>query len=100
MFTGRILEAEIRTNELTNHPFRWVLVETLGGVFDVVADPDFHRGGTHSGRDLDGIVLVVGAIADLTVGRPNPTMRRSRRLVYDAESQWVSFELIHRIRGD
>ncbi len=41
VFTGRILEAEIRTNELTNQPFRWVLVETLGGVFDVVADPDF-----------------------------------------------------------
>ena len=41
MFTGRILEAEMRTNALTNAPFQWVLVETYGGVMDVVADPDF-----------------------------------------------------------
>ena len=41
IFTGRILESEMRMNELTNQPFQWVLVETLGGVFDVVADPEF-----------------------------------------------------------
>lgn len=41
IFTGRILESEMRMNELTNQPFQWVLVETLGGVFDVIADPEF-----------------------------------------------------------
>ncbi len=41
LFTGRILEAELRTNELTDRPFQWVLVETYGGAFDVVADPEF-----------------------------------------------------------
>jgi hypothetical protein len=41
MFTGRILEAEMRTNELTNKPFQWVFVETYCGVMDVVADPEF-----------------------------------------------------------
>ncbi len=38
-FTGHVLEAERRTNALTEMDFIWCLVETLGGVFDVVIDP-------------------------------------------------------------
>lgn len=39
VFTGQILQFETRTNEHTGHPFLWALVDTLGGQFDVVADP-------------------------------------------------------------
>ncbi len=40
IFTGHILDVEMRTNELSNRPFQWILVDTLGGQFDVVADPE------------------------------------------------------------
>jgi len=40
MFTGHVRKAELRRNELTGGPFWWALVETLGGVFDVVIDPE------------------------------------------------------------
>jgi hypothetical protein len=39
MFTGEIKEFEIKTNLLTNANFYHILVETLGGEVDVVADP-------------------------------------------------------------
>lgn len=39
VFTGQILQVESRANELTGKPFLWALVDTLGGQFDVVADP-------------------------------------------------------------
>lgn len=38
-FTGIVRVAEERTNTLTDRTFYWALVETLGGTFDVVIDP-------------------------------------------------------------
>jgi|SRR5579883_300194 len=40
IFAGHVLEAERRTNQLTGNDFIWCLVETLGGVFDVVIDSE------------------------------------------------------------
>ncbi len=62
MFTGRILEAEMRTNELMNKPFQWMLVETLGGVFDVVADPEFIEVEPAPGRILMGSFWLSGRL--------------------------------------
>ena len=39
IFTGQILQAESRTNAVSGLPFWWAVVDTLGGQFDVVADP-------------------------------------------------------------
>ena len=38
IFTGIIREHEIKTNELTGSNYYWLLVDTLGGEIDVVAD--------------------------------------------------------------
>ncbi len=40
VFTGRILKTETRENELTGRRFWWALVETYGGTFDVIIDPE------------------------------------------------------------
>jgi len=39
LVTGHVLECELRTNELTGKRFWWVLIDSLGGIFDVVVDP-------------------------------------------------------------
>lgn len=39
IFTGQILQAEIRTNTVSGMQFWWGLVDTFGGRYDVVADP-------------------------------------------------------------
>ncbi|MGB0833637.1 MAG: hypothetical protein ACPGR2_03890 [Psychrobium sp.] len=38
-FAGEILECDRITNELSGNSFYWILIETLGGTFDVVAAP-------------------------------------------------------------
>lgn len=38
MFAGEIKEFELKTNDLTGEKFYWLLIETLGGEADVVAD--------------------------------------------------------------
>jgi hypothetical protein len=62
IFAGRILEAEMRMNELTNRPFQWVLVKTLGGVFDVVADPEFLESRPRPGGILSGSFWLSGRL--------------------------------------
>ena len=41
MFAGIVLECERRTNQLVGSDFYWLLVDTLGGEVDLVADPLF-----------------------------------------------------------
>lgn len=43
MFTGTIKEYELKKNQLTNQEFYWLLVDTLGGEIDVVADSIFFK---------------------------------------------------------
>ena len=40
IFTGHVLESSVRTNSLTGVHYVWAAVETLGGVYDVVADQE------------------------------------------------------------
>ncbi len=41
LLTGIIKEVERKKNELSGHEFWWMLVDTLGGEIDVVADPEY-----------------------------------------------------------
>ena len=41
LFAGIIRETEKRRNELSGNDFYWMLVDTLGGEIDVLADPNF-----------------------------------------------------------
>jgi hypothetical protein len=41
VFTGIIKQYERKRNELTNEEFYWLLVDTLGGEVDIVADIRF-----------------------------------------------------------
>lgn len=41
IFTGVIKEFELKTNAFTQESFYWLLVDTLGGEVDVVADPRY-----------------------------------------------------------
>jgi hypothetical protein len=40
IFTGHVVATEIKTNSLTGAHYYWSLVNTLGGSFDVVIDPE------------------------------------------------------------
>lgn len=40
IFTGHVVDSSVRTNSLTGDHYVWAAVETLGGVYDVVADPE------------------------------------------------------------
>lgn len=40
IFTGHVRESAVRKNAITGATFYWALVETLGGRFDVVIDPE------------------------------------------------------------
>jgi len=40
LIAGYVLEAEARANAVTGAPFVWALVDSLGGTFDVVIDPE------------------------------------------------------------
>jgi hypothetical protein len=44
MITGHVLRTELRTNSETGRRFWHVLVRTLGGEFDIVADPEVIQG--------------------------------------------------------
>jgi hypothetical protein len=62
LFSGIIREAEMRTNELSNKSFHWLLVETLGGVYDVVIDPELLAGEPRIGGVISGAFWLTGRL--------------------------------------
>lgn len=62
LFAGHVLEAERRTNQLTETDFIWCLVETLGGVFDVVIDPELLPDVPRVGGVIQGSFWLSGRI--------------------------------------
>jgi hypothetical protein len=54
IFTGHVLEAAAKRNRRTNAPFYWALVDTLGGTFDVVIDPELLPEPPRAGGILQG----------------------------------------------
>lgn len=66
ILTGHVREAATRTNERTGERFHWALVDSLGGLFDVVIDPELlpdlpAPGGVIGGQFwLSGRILSIG----------------------------------------
>jgi len=62
IFTGHVLETTVYQNTLTGLLFYWALVETYGGQFDVVIDPDLLAEPPQSGGILSGTFWLSGRI--------------------------------------
>jgi len=54
LFIGGVVEAEERRHAVTDAPFWWALVETVGGTFDVVIDPELLPTPPRAGNVLSG----------------------------------------------
>jgi hypothetical protein len=64
LIAGHIVDAALRRNSLTGHPFWWMLVETVGGGFDVVADPALLPRAPRAGNVLSGWCWLSGRLVE------------------------------------
>lgn len=62
IFTGHIIDAEVRANSLTGRPFFWALVNTLGGTYDVIIDRNLLTQTPSAGGVLSGSFWLSGRI--------------------------------------
>ena len=62
IFTGHVLETEVRVNELYGRTFIWAAVATLGGHYDVVIDPDLVERAPATGNVLSGTFWLTGRL--------------------------------------
>jgi hypothetical protein len=62
IFTGHIVQAETKRNELTGARFYWALVDTYGGAYDVVIDPELVESEPQVGGILYGSFWLSGRI--------------------------------------
>jgi hypothetical protein len=62
IFNGHVLEAAQLTNPQTQQMFWWARVRTLGGEFDVVADPEIVKGIIIQGGVIGGSAWLSGSI--------------------------------------
>jgi hypothetical protein len=79
LIAGHVLEGGVRLNTINGAPFWWALVETLGGTFDVVIDPESLQAPPRAGQVLSGWFWLSGR---LLVGElQEPSSGWWRRLV-------------------
>ena len=64
-FTGNILATQRHINPLSHEPFYWALVDSLGGTFDVVIDPELITQPPKVGGILQGAFWLSGLITSL-----------------------------------
>ena len=64
LFVGHVVEAEQRHNAVTGRPFWWALVETIGGTFDVVIDPELLDEQPRPGHVLSGWFWLSGRLQE------------------------------------
>ena len=69
MLTGRVVQTEVRVNELSGVGFRWASVVTLIGEIDVVADPVVVVGEPTAGGVVEGTFWLSGRIRSTTVSQ-------------------------------
>jgi hypothetical protein len=62
IFTGQVIETEEKRNSISGIAYRWALVETLGGCFDVVIDPSLLSEIPNSGGFLSGSFWLSGRL--------------------------------------
>jgi hypothetical protein len=61
-FTGHVQRAERRTNKLTGSEFVWCLVQSTGGTFDIVADPELSPAVPPVGGVVTGTFWLTGRV--------------------------------------
>ncbi len=62
ILTGHIVQAAEKRNELSGEPFYWALVDSLGGTFDVVIDPELMDQALKIGGVLSGSFWLSGCL--------------------------------------
>ena len=76
MFAGHVTEAGARRNSRTGETFYWALVDTFGGVFDVVIDPALLPAAPSPGGVLQGQFWLSGRIQAGLTAPSRPGGRR------------------------
>lgn len=62
LFTGRVKDSELLMNELFERTFCWAAVETLGGSYDVVIDPELLPKAPVPGNVVSGTFWLSGRL--------------------------------------
>ena len=62
LIAGHVVEGGVRLNTITGAPFWWALVDTLGGTFDVVIDPESLPAPPAAGNVLSGWFWLSGRL--------------------------------------
>jgi hypothetical protein len=82
LIAGEVIEAAERQNAITGQPFWWALVDTVGGTFDVVIDPELLSRPVHAGNVISGWFWLSGRLQSSVAPRAGwlhkLTGRRSR----------------------
>jgi hypothetical protein len=60
LLTGRVLDHRSFTNETTDRPFHWMLVESLSATYDVLADPGIVQGEILPGATVEAVCWLFG----------------------------------------
>ncbi len=62
ILTGHVLESAAKENAVTGSPFHWALVDTYGGVYDVVIDPRIAPELPRAGSVISGTFWLSGRV--------------------------------------
>ena len=79
LIAGHVLEAEARQNWVSGTSFWWALLDTVGGTFDVVIDPELLEHGVQPGNLLSGWFWLSGRL-QVTADQPQGGGRWWQRL--------------------
>ena len=71
-----MLEAAVRVNTVSGMPYWWALVDTVGGTFDVVIDPELLPDPPRTGNVLAGWFWLSGRLLTGTQQRKAGWMQR------------------------
>jgi hypothetical protein len=79
LFVWGVVDAEECRNTVTGRPFWWALVETVGGTFDVVIDPELLPTPPAAGNVLSGWFWLSGRVRSSAEDKPGLFRRLTRR---------------------
>jgi len=80
LIAGHVVEADTRANAVSGAPFVWALVDSLGGTFDIVIDPELLPRMPRPGDVLAGWFWLSGRLL-AGASRGKPAGRWFQRLV-------------------
>lgn len=79
LIAGHVLEVEQRVNAVSGTPYWWALVDSAGGTFDVVIDPDLLAASPRPGQVLSGWFWLSGRLVMGTTAKPSGWWQRVTR---------------------